>query len=83
MDIDSSDSDDAKIENYRKQLRQFKSQGFKERLGSDVEEEEDDGLYYFFVLFAVHIVTFFSTPVHMHGGLICIALHPSVRLSVT
>ncbi len=46
LDIDSSDSDDAEIKNYRKQLRQFKSQGFKEKLGSDVEEEEDDGLFY-------------------------------------
>ena len=47
LDIASDDSDDendAEIQNYKKQMRQLKRQGFKEKMESDIEEEdEDDG----------------------------------------
>ena len=47
MDIDDSDDsedeNDREMQKYKKQMRQLKSQGFREKMGSDVEEDEDDG----------------------------------------
>ncbi len=52
MDIDSDSDDDAdiqrfeeddddEIQNYKKQIRHFKSQKFKHKMGSDIEDEEE------------------------------------------
>ncbi len=53
-DDDDDVSDDEDIQEYERRLRQFKSQGFKDEMGSDLEDEDrgDGMIMYTYYVFA-------------------------------
>lgn len=41
IDSDDSDDDDEELQHYKKLHENLKNQRFKEKIGSDIEDEED------------------------------------------